>query len=64
MEERQGGIMQQFIDAMLNNIRLEQLWLVLDLLLAAVLGFLIGLERKCTCSKEFKYSLILFHNSC
>ena len=38
--------MQEFIDAMLNNIRLEQLWLVLDLLLAAVLGFLIGLERK------------------
>lgn len=38
--------MEKFIEAMLNNIRLEQLWMVLDLLLAAVLGFLIGLERK------------------
>ena len=38
--------MEKFIEAMLNNIRIEQLWMVLDLLLAAVLGFLIGLERK------------------
>ncbi len=38
--------MEKFIETMLNNVRIEQLWMVLDLLLAAVLGFLIGLERK------------------
>lgn len=38
--------MQEFINAMKDNISFNQLWLALDLLLAALLGFLIGLERK------------------
>lgn len=38
--------MEAFITAMKNNVSFEELWLALDLLLAAVLGFLIGLERK------------------
>lgn len=39
--------MDAFINAMKNNVSWEELWLALDLLLAAVLGFCIGLERKC-----------------
>ena len=39
--------MQEFINVIKGNISYEQLWLALDLLLAAVLGFCIGLERKC-----------------
>ncbi len=39
--------MDEFIKAMQDNVRLGQLWLALDLLLAALLGFFIGLERKC-----------------
>lgn len=38
--------MQEFIDAMKNNVSWQELWLALSLLLAALLGFLIGLERK------------------
>ena len=38
--------MQEFINAMRNNVSFQELWLALDLVLAAVLGFLIGLERK------------------
>lgn len=38
--------MQEFINAMRNNVSWEELWLSLNLLLAAILGFLIGLERK------------------
>ena len=34
------------MDFILENIRIEQLWWTLDLLLAALLGFFIGLERK------------------
>ena len=34
------------MDFILENIRTEQLWWALDLLLAAFLGFFIGLERK------------------
>ena len=39
--------MQEFINTIKDNVSFEQLWLALDLLLAAVLGFCIGLERKC-----------------
>ena len=39
--------MQEFINALKDNVSFQQLWLVLDLLLAALLGFCIGLERKC-----------------
>ncbi|MBQ7913541.1 MAG: MgtC/SapB family protein [Clostridia bacterium] len=38
--------MDAFINAMKDNVSFEELWLALDLLLAALLGFLIGLERK------------------
>ena len=38
--------MKEFIKILLENIRLEQFYWVLDLVLAAFLGFLIGLERK------------------
>ena len=38
--------MQEFINAMKSNVSWEELWLSLNLLLAAILGFLIGLERK------------------
>jgi len=38
--------MEEFIKAILENVRIEQLSWVLDLLLAAILGFFIGLERK------------------
>ena len=34
------------IKQLLENVRLEQLWWSIDLILAAVLGFFIGLERK------------------
>ena len=34
------------IEKLLECLRIEQLWLVLDLVLAALLGFCIGLERK------------------
>ena len=38
--------MQEILKAFLENVRLEQLWWALDLILAAFLGFFIGLERK------------------
>ena len=38
--------MQEILKAFLENVRLEQLWWSLDLILAAFLGFFIGLERK------------------
>ena len=38
--------MEEFIKAILENVRIEQLSWALDLLLAALLGFFIGLERK------------------
>lgn len=38
--------MEGFIALMKENIRIEQLWWILDLLLATILGFCIGLERK------------------
>ena len=38
--------MENFLNTLLHNIRLDQLVWSLDLILAAVLGFLIGLERK------------------
>lgn len=38
--------MENFFSALLHNVRLEQLIWSLDLVLASVLGFLIGLERK------------------
>ena len=34
------------MERLLECIKLEQLWLAFDLLLAALLGFFIGLERK------------------
>ena len=34
------------IERLLDCLRIEQFWLALDLLLAALLGFVIGLERK------------------
>lgn len=34
------------LDKILEHVRLEQLWWSLDLILAALLGFIIGLERK------------------
>ena len=34
------------LEKLLEYLKLEQLWLGLDLILAAVLGFFIGLERK------------------
>lgn len=34
------------LDKLLGNLKIEQLWMALDLILAAVLGFFIGLERK------------------
>ena len=34
------------LEKLLEYLRFEQLWLALDLILAAVLGFFIGLERK------------------
>ena len=34
------------MEKILEYLKLEQLWLVLDILLAALLGFFIGLERK------------------
>ena len=38
--------MQEFIKMISENLRLEQFGWALDLLLAAILGFCIGLERK------------------
>ena len=38
--------MQEILKAFLENVRLEQLWWSLDLILAAFLGFFKGLERK------------------
>lgn len=38
--------MENFLNTLSHNIRLDQLVWSLDLILAAVLGFLIGLERK------------------
>ena len=38
--------MQEVLKILLENVRLEQLWWSLDLVLAACLGFFIGLERK------------------
>ena len=38
--------MQEILKAFLENVRLKQLWWSLDLILAAFLGFFIGLERK------------------
>ena len=38
--------MDEFISAMKDNVSFQELWLTLNLLLAALLGFLIGLERK------------------
>ena len=34
------------LERLLENFRLEQLWWAMDLILAALLGFFIGLERK------------------
>ena len=38
--------MKEFIKMLSENVRLEQFYWILDLVLAAFLGFLIGLERK------------------
>lgn len=38
--------MENFLNTFLHNLRLEQLIWSLDLVLASILGFLIGLERK------------------
>ena len=38
--------MQEVLKTFLEYVRLEQLWWSLDLILAAILGFFIGLERK------------------
>lgn len=38
--------MDEVLKMLLENIRLEQLWWAMDLILAAVLGFFVGLERK------------------
>ena len=38
--------MEEFIKAMQAHIQIDQLWWALDLLLAIILGFCIGLERK------------------
>ena len=40
--------MQEFIKMISENMRLEQFGWALDLILAAILGFFIGLERKFT----------------
>lgn len=38
--------MQEFIKSIVNKTYINELWLLVDLLLAALLGFCIGLERK------------------
>ena len=41
-----GVCARRALDKLLGNLKIEQLWMALDLILAAVLGFFIGLERK------------------
>ena len=38
--------MEEFLKSLLEYVRIDQLWWSIDLILAALLGFFIGLERK------------------